>query len=375
MRTPKPKRVARRGSQAQSAHPAASQRREIFISWKTILKLLSAVLFAFVAFELRHLFADLLLALIISITLWPMIRWSRKHRWPEWLGLSCITLILLGAVALGLGLLIPTITHQAATLVETLPKLKEDIVKYAPAQGAVHNFTQQFLASPMFADSKPLVAEIVAFGGTALKGLIEFLVIVITSIYFLSDGERVYRWLLAFLPARHRKKLGAAAPEIAGVVSGYMSGQLITSLLCGAYAFCVLSLLHVPDAALFAVIAGFCDVLPLIGFFIAVIPAVASAAFVSPATAVSVAVLYSVYHLIENYFIVPRIYGRRLGLSSLTVLVCCMMAGIVGGVLGIILILPIVASYPIIERTWLRPHLEPDTVQKHDALDKVNAHG
>jgi predicted PurR-regulated permease PerM len=349
---------------------------EMTISWRTILKVLSAIVLSFVAFELRYLCADLLLALIISITLWPVVSWSRRHHWPEWISVTCTTLILLGAIALGLGLLIPTVTHQAAALVESLPKLKDELVKFGPAQGAVHNLTEDLLASPMFSDSKPLVDQIVAFGGIAFKGIVEFLVIVITAIYFLSDGEHVYRWLMAFLPVRHRMKLKTAAPEVAGVVSAYMGGQLVTSLLCGIYVFCVLTLMHVPNATLFAVLAAFCDVLPLIGFFLALIPAIAAAAFVSPMTAVTVGLLYTVYHLFENYFLVPRIYGRRLGLSSLTVLVCCMMAGVVAGVIGIILILPIVASYPIIERIWLRRHLEPDTVEKHDALEgESNFHG
>jgi predicted PurR-regulated permease PerM len=86
-------------------------------------------------------------------------------------------------------------------------------------------------------------------------------------------------------------------------------------------------------------------------------------------TAVLVFVLYGAYHLVETYFIVPKVYGDRLRLSTLTVLVSCMAAGLVAGVVGAIAILPIVASYPIIERIWLRRHLEADTVIKHDQID------
>jgi predicted PurR-regulated permease PerM len=184
-----------------------------------------------------------------------------------------------------------------------------------------------------------------------------------------ADGERVYQWLLAFLPEVHRRKVGQASVEIAEVVSSYMLGQLITSLLCGVYAFTILSVLHVPNATLLAVIAGVFDILPLIGFFLAIIPALIVAASISPATAGLVFILYGTYHLIENYFIVPKVYGNRLRLSTLTVLVSCMAAGLVAGVVGAIAILPIVASYPIIERIWLGRHLEADTVAKHDWID------
>ena len=148
-----------------------------------------------------------------------------------------------------------------------------------------------------------------------------------------------------------------------------MIGQLITSLLCGVYVFTILRILHVPNAALLAVIAGVFDILPLIGFFLAIIPALIIAVALSPITAGLVLVLYTTYHLIENYFIVPKVYGDRLRLSTLTVLVSCMAAALIVGVVGAIVILPIVASYPIIERIWLRRHLEADTVSKHIEID------
>jgi predicted PurR-regulated permease PerM len=139
--------------------------------------------------------------------------------------------------------------------------------------------------------------------------------------------------------------------------------------LCGTYAFIILSLLHVPNAALLGIIAGVFDILPLIGFFLSILPAVIVALSVSTTTAVLVFVLYGAYHLVENYFIVPKVYGNRLRLSTLTVLVSCMAAALVAGVVGAIAILPIVASYPIIERIWLKRHLEPDTVAKHEQID------
>ena len=81
------------------------------------------------------------------------------------------------------------------------------------------------------------------------------------------------------------------------------------------------------------------------------------------------AVLYVAYHIIENYFIVPKVYGDRLRLSTLTVLVCCLAAGLLAGIVGVILVLPIVASYPILERIWLQPYLQGGTVEKHEKLE------
>lgn len=177
------------------------------------------------------------------------------------------------------------------------------------------------------------------------------------------------QWLLAFLPTSERVKASAAFVEIAQVVAHYMIGQIITSALCGVYAFLVLFFLHVPNAPMLAALAAVLDVLPLIGFFLFTIPAIAVALTVSSTAALIVAICYGAYKVAEDYFIVPYVYGNALKLSTLTLLLSCLVAGAIAGVIGIIIILPIVASYPVIERVWLKPHLQRDTVERHDAID------
>ena len=64
--------------------------------------------------------------------------------------------------------------------------------------------------------------------------------------------------------------------------------------------------------------------------------------------------LYLFYHAVENYVLVPKIYGNSLRLSTLTVLLSLTVAGIIAGVGGAIAALPIAASFPVIERIWLK---------------------
>ena len=75
--------------------------------------------------------------------------------------------------------------------------------------------------------------------------------------------------------------------------------------------------------------------------------------------------LYVAYHAIENYWIVPKIYGSRMRLSGLTVLVTFLVAVALGGIVGAIVALPIAAAYPIIERIWLARWVGRETVRKH----------
>lgn len=338
------------------------------VSWTTILKIIVAILLAFTAFKLWPLGEILLLALLIAITFWPVVRWTAARGWPKSSAVLITTLIVSGFVVFFLGVLLPAMGEQVAGVIKNLPKFKANLLAKLPE--TVRIIAGRLMDSPSFTDPEPLMDSFIAWGTIVIEALAKFLVVLAVAVYLVADGARVYQWLLAFLPVTQRRKVALAAPEVAEVVSSYMAGQLITSLICASCVFAMLTVLHVPNALLLAAIAGIFDVLPIIGFFLAVVPAAAVALTVAPGTAFLVVGLYLVYHLIENYFIVPKIYGNRLRLSTLTVLVSCLAGALLAGVTGAIAILPIVASYPIIERIWLRPLLESDTVATHEAIDE-----
>jgi hypothetical protein len=72
---------------------------------------------------------------------------------------------------------------------------------------------------------------------------------------------------------------------------------------------------------------------------------------------------------------VPRIYGRRLQLSTLAVLLALVVGGTLQGILGAILVLPLVAAYPIIERIWLHEYLSDEVIRDHAALERAAESG
>ena len=340
---------------------------KITVTWGTLFKILAAVLLAFAAFKLWPLVEVLLLGLLIAITFWPLLRWTAARGWPKWSGVLIATLLVSSFVVFFLGVLIPAMGDQAAGVIKNLPEFKVNLLAKLP--GHLRVPVARLMDSPAFSDPAPLMKSFIAWGTIVFEALAKFLVVLAVAVYLVADGARVFQWLLAFFPVAQRRKIKLAAPEIADVVGSYMAGQFITSMICASYVFGMLTLLHVPNALLLAALAGIFDVLPIIGFFLAVLPAAAVALTVAPGTAFLVVVLYLAYHLIENYFIVPKIYGNRLRLSTLTVLISCLAGALLAGVTGAIAILPIVASYPIIERIWLRPLLEPDTIATHEAID------
>jgi len=196
----------------------------------------------------------------------------------------------------------------------------------------------------------------------------------VIALYLLIDGGKSFEWFLAFFAPLQRRKLRDTAKEISKVIFGYVSGQVITSVLVMIFTFIVLSVLRVPGALTLAILAGVLDILPILGFIISTVPAFLLALTVSPKTAAVVLSLYLIFHLFENYFIVPKVYGKSLRMSTLTVLLGLLAGTLLAGIPGALAALPVIASYAAIERIWLKPYLRDGVSEKHD-LQKDEAFG
>jgi predicted PurR-regulated permease PerM len=154
---------------------------------------------------------------------------------------------------------------------------------------------------------------------------------------------------------------------------GYVVGNAATSLFATGFVLILLSVLHVPAAFLLALLAGVFDFLPVIGFPLSAAPAILLGMTVSGRTVVIIAGLYVAYHTFENYVIAPRVYGDKLKLSNLAVVLAFAVGAQIGGVIGALIALPVAAVYPSVERIWLRDQLGEQVVEEHRAIEDKGA--
>jgi predicted PurR-regulated permease PerM len=108
---------------------------------------------------------------------------------------------------------------------------------------------------------------------------------------------------------------------------------------------------------------------PVVGFIVSATPAILLALMVSPTVAMTVAAIFASYHFIENYFVAPKVYGDRLRLSNVAVLVAFAAGAELAGVVGALLALPFAAAYPAVERIWLQDKLGEEVVERHAKIE------
>ena len=210
-------------------------------------------------------------------------------------------------------------------------------------------------------------------GRLVLGAIIVAALALILTIYLLIEGSTTYAWLLAYAPPTHRGRVDVTAREARKAILGYALGNIATSVFATVFVLISLSLLHVPAALLLALMAGIFDFVPVLGFICSAVPAILLALTVSPAVAFTVALLYGLYHTVENYWIGPKVYGGRLRLSNLAVILAFAVGAEIGGVVGALLALPVAAMYPVVESVWLKEYLGRDAVETHRRIERRGA--
>lgn len=189
----------------------------------------------------------------------------------------------------------------------------------------------------------------VSAGQRVLSATISVITLVVMTAYLLMEMPNLARFLYQFIPADKEEEYDSLFQDISRVVGGYLRGQFITSLTIGVYTFVILRIIGIPNPLAFAVLAGFADIIPIIGAFIAIIPPVAAALQESATLALVVLVLLMAYQQFEDRFFVPRVYGRTLNLPPIIVLIAVLAGAELLGITGVLLALPLTAA----GRVWV----------------------
>jgi len=346
-----------------------ARRLEVHFPAAAIARVLLAVLVIAIAIKLWLAFLLFLIAVLFAVTMDPAVRWLEDRGTSRTTGVLALAFATFALIGTAVVLVVPPLTTEVSLLVRDFGLTRDRVDRDFPADSPIlKSLVGQILALPDAPEVRAWFARPLVWGLMVVEILSGGLVVLMSALYLLLDGKRTYTWLLSYVPRRHRRRMALTVSEVSEVVRSYVRGQFITSVLCGAYTFVVLTFLGVPAALPLAIAAALLDVIPILGTVVITLLSTLLALTVSPIVAVVVFAANLLYHLFENYVIAPRVYGRNLRLSTLSVMLALVVGGVLQGILGAVLVLPLVAAYPIIERIWLRKYLGADVVTDHAAL-------
>jgi predicted PurR-regulated permease PerM len=174
--------------------------------------------------------------------------------------------------------------------------------------------------------------------------------IFVLSYLMVLEAPKVLTGFLALFDERRAERIRRVGHDCARTITGYISGNLLISLICGLLTFAVLSLLNVPFAGLIALFVGLADLIPLVGATLGAVVGVIAGFTQSITAGIIVTVFFVVYQQLENHLLQPLIFSRTVQLNPLAVLLAILIGVELAGILGALLAIPVGGIIQIVIR-------------------------
>jgi predicted PurR-regulated permease PerM len=333
----------------------------------TILTTCAVVVAIYLAGKLAYRMRDVLLMIgvagFVAVILNPMVvyvqRYVRRRGWAVAIVIGWAALVFIGLALLFGYPLLNGVTHLAAGL----PGYVRDA---ADGQGWVGQLVRRFHLQQWAAQNAPKLATLgtalakpaLNFGKGAASVLETLVTILALALLLLIEGPNIWSALLDSLSPARAERWSRTAREINQSVTGYVLGDLLTSIIAGLVVFVALAALGVPFPLLWALWVALVDFLPMVGGALAGIPTVLFAAAHSLTDGIVLAVVFLAYQELENHVLNPLIMSRTVKVNPLLVLLAILfgtslgdwVGGVFGAFVAALLSIPCAAALQVIIR-------------------------
>lgn len=318
---------------------------KIEVSYRGLVAIGAALITLWALVRLWQVFILVVTAFIFMAALLPYVEWLVRRGANRVVAVLLILLAVFAGLGGVVGIVAPAMFDEFRDLRSNLPQYAADFEDFMQNFGLdTDRWDLPERAEEIKWDELISGSQAVDFGQRVAVGVLSGFTVAVLTAYLLVDTRRLRVFLFRFVPDGKEPDAQHFLNALSRVVGGYVRGQLITSLVIGLFTTAVLLAVGVPNAVAFGVLAAFADIIPLVGAFIAIVPAVIAAFQESPTQAVIVLGALLVYQQFEDRFLVPKIYGQTLNLPALVVLMAVLVGGELMGIAGVLLALPTAAA-------------------------------
>jgi predicted PurR-regulated permease PerM len=336
--------------------------------WLRTLAMLGCAIAGFylvgLVWQVVQQFADIILlfflAWLLAFVLEPVVATLVEGGLPRLAAIGLTYLTLLVLLSLGVILLVPALSVQMVEVVRSMPTYVEQVTAGMTALQSNVNEWLLGHGSPVLVDIRSalnpqeldrradaigpqILSNVVGVATGAATLLLEVVILLILSFYFMADGARLADTIILALPLRAQDDTRYLVANIHRAFAGFLRGQVIQSLAGGLGTGIIMSILHVDYALLASVLAGIILLIPFVGPFVAVGLPLSIALLTRPEAAIYLFVaLLALQQVIFNV-VAPRILSQQVGLHPLMVFFAVLTGARLAGVWGAIFGVPIVA--------------------------------
>ncbi len=306
----------------------------------TVGVVIAAFLLGKVVYRLKDVILLILVAAFVALILNPAVvalqRWKIKRR--GW----AVAVVTLWALLVFVGLAIAFGYPLANGISHLAQKLPTYVTAAEHGRGWLGHLVLRYHVQTWVQKNAPklvsfgegLAKPALTLGKGALSLLLELFTIFILVLLLLLEGPKMRTGLLGAMAPDRAARYSRTAHEVNRSVTGYMLGNVLTSVIAGAVVFVTLLVMGVPFPFLWALWVALVDFLPMIGGALAGIPTVLFAAAHSLSAGIVTLVVFLIYTQLENHVLNPIVMSRTVRVNPLLVLLSILIGGDIGSWIG-----------------------------------------
>jgi predicted PurR-regulated permease PerM len=332
-----------------------------------------AVFFAAI-YLLRGILLPFVAGTAIAYLVDPICDWLERRGLSRTLATIVLTVVFLVLLVGGLLLVAPLIAGQLTGLIARVPAYIEALrgqlavlhqvieARVDPALMAQIEQTVNGSTQKLIAWSTALLGRLIS-GGAALANLLSLLVITpVVTFYLLRDWDRLVARVDSWLPRHQADTIREQMREVDGMLAGFVRGQSMVCLLLGVFYAGGLTLAGLDFGLLIGLAAGLLTFIPYLGSAAGLIASVGMALvqFDDWTRIAVVAAVFLVGQVLEGNFLTPNLVGDRIRLHPVWIIFALLAGGLLFGLVGVLLALPVAAVVGVLIRFMLARYLDSD---------------
>ena len=291
----------------------------------------------------------------------PLVDLMEKHKINRVLAISFIFVIIAILLIVGLAVAIPNLQRQVVAFAQNVPTYLEDadrviddlVTKRLPddfrpqLEQVLANFSTQATAWASNISSKAVNWVSALISGTS-QVIVALIIMPFMLFYLLRDGKGLRDYITQFLPNKLREPVGKVLSDVNQQLSNYVRGQITVAVIVAIMFIIFFKIIGLRYAVALGVTAGILNLVPYLGSFLAMIPALVLGLIAGPVMLLKVIIVFIVEQTIEGRFVSPLILGSQLNIHPITILFVLLTSGSMFGIWGVLLGIPIYASAKVV---------------------------
>ena len=291
----------------------------------------------------------------------PLVDLMEKYKINRVLAISIIFVIIAFLLIIGLAVAIPNLQRQVIIFAQNVPSYIEDadrviddlVTKRLPddfrpqLEQVLAQFSTQATAWASNISSKAVNWVSAIISGTS-QVIVALIIMPFMLFYLLRDGKGLRDYITQFLPNKLREPVGKVLSDVNQQLANYVRGQITVAVIVAIMFIIFFKIIGLRYAVALGVTAGILNLVPYLGSFLAMIPALVLGLIAGPVMLLKVIIVFIVEQTIEGRFVSPLILGSQLNIHPITILFVLLTSGSMFGIWGVLLGIPIYASAKVV---------------------------